>query len=617
MTVTDLLIYQGRVLDVDTFPYISQLNERILKASSLIRTNYKPNVLFLEWLDPPYIGGHWTPQLIAIAQGHHPLNPCTYNNTASYWRNIKGALKSSAVDPAVILQTTYDYVIISPCGLTLKSSLDELRRLYIDCDSSPWWKQLFSMNEAIKVYVVDGNEHFNRPGPRLIDALEFLVNIFHGYPVQSGFPGVLISLSDISTLQSSSNDVIYTQSNEKDTPSRITAYHDRARSEPDYSTDKKTNDREPKSSSDKSLVTLSQDIEDLHNQACLRHLNSYNDPLTGYRVLTRYFLQSRGNCCGNGCRHCPYAHFSVKDPNKRKNYITETVLFNYHETLFDYNDLSNQSANETNINDFHALFKNINRFTANKRKVQVLFWSGGKDSWLTYLHLLNENRHCLNNSSDKCNSVTQDCIGNGNENVLSKSDINYLSDRSSLEYIPIVLLTTFGLSTQSVSLQDIPISSIMKQATAMKVPVLLVPLCSNIGENEVFENDSRTIEYKDYKYTIDKALENLKESLCCDISRLVFGDLHLQDIRKWRVDTFSHHHVYTPLFQKSYKDLLNTLFQSKSEYNLNISISASDYFAVGTAYDEEFIKSIQTSSENVDIMGENGEFHTHVEFIDK
>ncbi|MBC7464462.1 MAG: hypothetical protein H7256_00590 [Bdellovibrio sp.] len=44
----------------------------------------------------------------------------------------------------------------------------------------------------------------------------------------------------------------------------------------------------------------------LHKQACAEKKNSYLDPQTGFHVLTSYYLKSRGYCCTNKCRHCPY-----------------------------------------------------------------------------------------------------------------------------------------------------------------------------------------------------------------------------------------------------------------------------------------------------------------------
>ena len=57
---------------------------------------------------------------------------------------------------------------------------------------------------------------------------------------------------------------------------------------------------------------LARDIEDLHAAACEGGLDTYADPATGYSVFTALSHQRRGACCGNACRHCPFAHAAVK-----------------------------------------------------------------------------------------------------------------------------------------------------------------------------------------------------------------------------------------------------------------------------------------------------------------
>jgi hypothetical protein len=52
-------------------------------------------------------------------------------------------------------------------------------------------------------------------------------------------------------------------------------------------------------------------IEKLHEEACKNNKNTYLDPYTGYKVMTRYFLE-KNKCCGNKCRHCPWNHINVK-----------------------------------------------------------------------------------------------------------------------------------------------------------------------------------------------------------------------------------------------------------------------------------------------------------------
>jgi len=123
-----------------------------------------PEVLFLEWCDPPFVGGHWTPGLIEAAGGRHSLNAL-------------GA-KSRRVTPEEILEAAPERVVIAPCGF-------DLARTRVDFDElvkTRWWPLLPAVLDAPPhaVALVDGNQMFNRPGPRLVDAFEWLVGWLNG-----------------------------------------------------------------------------------------------------------------------------------------------------------------------------------------------------------------------------------------------------------------------------------------------------------------------------------------------------------------------------------------------------------------------------------------------------
>ncbi|CAG9466571.1 unnamed protein product [Pedinophyceae sp. YPF-701] len=127
----------------------------------------RPSVAFLEWTAPVYIGGHWTPQLIHMAGGSHPLNPPKGPGQA--------AGKSTAVEGSKVAGLDPDWIIVCPCGLNIPSALREMK----DLEAQEWWRGLSAVQEG-RLVVVDGDQMFNRPGPRLVDALEWLVALLHG-----------------------------------------------------------------------------------------------------------------------------------------------------------------------------------------------------------------------------------------------------------------------------------------------------------------------------------------------------------------------------------------------------------------------------------------------------
>uniref|UniRef100_A0A7S3TLT5 Fe/B12 periplasmic-binding domain-containing protein n=1 Tax=Emiliania huxleyi TaxID=2903 RepID=A0A7S3TLT5_EMIHU len=127
----------------------------------------RPRVAFIEWSDPLYVGGHWTPQLIERAGGEHPLNA----------GGESGGGKSFPVPPSAVVEADPDLVILAPCGLTL----DMTRREATALARTEWWRSLRAVREG-RVVLVDGDAMFNRPGPRLVDALEWLFSAVHGVP---------------------------------------------------------------------------------------------------------------------------------------------------------------------------------------------------------------------------------------------------------------------------------------------------------------------------------------------------------------------------------------------------------------------------------------------------
>ncbi|GBG79391.1 hypothetical protein CBR_g29540 [Chara braunii] len=139
----------------------------------------KPRVMFMEWVDPIFCGGHWTPSLIEMAGGVHPINPA---NDSS---GLSGAGDSFRVPPQNVLDMDPDWVIVGPCGLNIPTTKRELRAVA----RKGWWQQLRAVQEG-RVVLVDGNQMFNRPGPRIVDALEWLVGLLNDKPevIPPSFP---------------------------------------------------------------------------------------------------------------------------------------------------------------------------------------------------------------------------------------------------------------------------------------------------------------------------------------------------------------------------------------------------------------------------------------------
>merc|ERR1719506_140454 len=157
----------------------SELDGRIEKVKELVASSARgegerPNVCFVEWPNPVYVGGHWTPELIELAGGRHPLHPAAPGG---------GSGASFPVTPEAVVESDPDLIIVCPCGLDLKAT----RREVGEMAKHDWWNSLRAV-KAGKVVLVDGDAMFNRPGPRLVDAAEWLAELFHGLEWTKNFP---------------------------------------------------------------------------------------------------------------------------------------------------------------------------------------------------------------------------------------------------------------------------------------------------------------------------------------------------------------------------------------------------------------------------------------------
>lgn len=159
---------------------VARLRERFYAAADLVPSfAYAPVVGFLEWTDPLFIAGHWNVQLIERAGGRHPLNETVpkpgAGSAMGAMHSERVAGKSISVPPDIFAATRPEYLIIAPCGL----NLEQTRRATAEIAGNDWFRSLPAVRNG-RVALVDGNQYFNRPGPRLVDAFEWLVAWLHG-----------------------------------------------------------------------------------------------------------------------------------------------------------------------------------------------------------------------------------------------------------------------------------------------------------------------------------------------------------------------------------------------------------------------------------------------------
>eukprot|EP00669_Euglena_mutabilis_P005431 TRINITY_DN1688_c0_g2_i1.p1 TRINITY_DN1688_c0_g2~~TRINITY_DN1688_c0_g2_i1.p1 ORF type:complete len:308 (-),score=30.79 TRINITY_DN1688_c0_g2_i1:116-1039(-) len=149
-----------------------RVDEVLARVRSLKADTEAPEVAFFEWMSPIFNGGHWTPELIEKAGGRHSLNaPGKY---------------SVETTPEQVVAISPDYLIVCPCGYDIERTRQELGPVL---QTAPWFQSLPAVRNG-RAVVVDGNQMFNRPGPRLVEALEWLASWLHGRPewAPRGFP---------------------------------------------------------------------------------------------------------------------------------------------------------------------------------------------------------------------------------------------------------------------------------------------------------------------------------------------------------------------------------------------------------------------------------------------
>ena len=118
-----------------------------------------PRVVGLEWLDPPFAVGHWVPDQIrraggwdVLGQDGSPARPTTWDAVAE-------------IDP--------DLLLLMPCGYHLRETVDEWART-----TRPEWIEELSAIQRGNLIALDGSSYFSRPGPRVVDGIEMLAEIF-------------------------------------------------------------------------------------------------------------------------------------------------------------------------------------------------------------------------------------------------------------------------------------------------------------------------------------------------------------------------------------------------------------------------------------------------------
>ena len=122
--------------------------------------SHRPRVFCMEWLDPVYGSGHWVPEMVRIAGGLDQLSREGCDSVRVSWN--------------AVLEWNPEVLVITPCGYDLPRVIEESRRL----PKYPGWSKLPAVSNG-RVFAVDANSYFARPGPRVVDGTELLAHLIH------------------------------------------------------------------------------------------------------------------------------------------------------------------------------------------------------------------------------------------------------------------------------------------------------------------------------------------------------------------------------------------------------------------------------------------------------
>jgi iron complex transport system substrate-binding protein len=204
---------------------VSNCQERLRALAQRTANVPRPRVFCMEWLDPVYASGHWVPELVKIAGGVDEIGRERGESVRVPWDEIV------AWAPEVL--------VIMPCGFNLEQTMKQIWSVF-GYKSSPFFDLPAVRNG--RVYAVDANSFFARPGPRVVEGAELLARLIH--------PELF---------------------------------------------DSATND----------LANFYQPVDVSLLQGQLTEGRDYYLE-SGTMVFTANYLERRGYCCGSGCRHCPY-----------------------------------------------------------------------------------------------------------------------------------------------------------------------------------------------------------------------------------------------------------------------------------------------------------------------
>ena len=150
---------------------IEDLQERVdIIRHKLKYVESRPTVACIEWLEPLMVSGNWIPEVVSTAGGSSILAEAGKHSPFVKWENIQ--------------QANPDVIVVMPCGFSIERTMKEMNILL----KLPGFAELSAVKNN-RLYITDGNQYFNRPGPRIVDSIEIIAEIVHPKLFNFGYEG--------------------------------------------------------------------------------------------------------------------------------------------------------------------------------------------------------------------------------------------------------------------------------------------------------------------------------------------------------------------------------------------------------------------------------------------
>jgi len=150
---------------------VEDLQERVdIIRHKLKYVESRPTVACIEWLEPLMVSGNWIPEVVSTAGGSSILAEAGKHSPFVKWEDIQ--------------QANPDVIVVMPCGFSIERTMKEMNILL----DLPGFAELLAVKNN-RLYITDGNQYFNRPGPRIVDSIEIIAEIIHPKLFNFGYEG--------------------------------------------------------------------------------------------------------------------------------------------------------------------------------------------------------------------------------------------------------------------------------------------------------------------------------------------------------------------------------------------------------------------------------------------